>query len=430
MARNEYKQRIADELLRIELQSAGAVLIEGAKWCGKTRTAEKAARSAVYMQDQDQADNYMQMAETMPSLLLEGETPHLIDEWQVAPNLWDAVRFSVDKRGGMGHFILTGSAVPPDAEEEKNPKLKRRHTGTGRIARLRMRPMSLWESGESNGKVSLRNLFEGDGTQGATSELSIPDIARLVCRGGWPEATFLADSPSRRIAHNYVKAIVEEDIHRVDGIERNPARVMQLLKSLSRNVSSVALQQTIIDDMCANDCTASDKTVADYLNALRKIFVIEDTPAWTPALRSKTAVRTAVKRQFSDPSIPAAVLGTNPNGLLRDIITFGFLFESMCCRDLRVYAQVMDGQVSHFRDRYGLEADLVVSLPDGRWGGIEVKLGSGRIDEAAQNLLKVAARVDEARMGKPSFLMVLTGTKFAFRRPDVVYVVPLGCLKP
>ena len=430
MAKNEYKQRIADELLRIELQSAGAVLIEGAKWCGKTRTAEKAAQSAVYMQDQDQADNYMQMAETMPSLLLEGETPHLIDEWQVAPNLWDAVRFSVDKRGGMGHFILTGSAVPPDAEEEKNPKLKRRHTGTGRITRLRMRPMSLWESGESNGKVSLRSLFEGDGNLVATSDLSIPDIARLICRGGWPEATFLADSPSRRIARNYVRAIVEEDIHRVDGIERNPTRVMQLLKSLSRNVSSIALQQTIIDDMCANDCTASDKTVADYLNALRKIFVIEDTPAWTPALRSKTAVRTAAKRQFSDPSIPAAVLGTNPDGLLRDMITFGFLFESMCCRDLRVYAQAMDGQVSHFRDRYGLEADLVVSLPDGRWGGVEVKLGSGKIDEAAQNLLKVAARVDEERMGKPSFLMVLTGTKLAFRRPDGVYVVPLGCLKP
>jgi len=430
MARNEYRRRIADELLQIELQSAGAVLVEGAKWCGKTRTAEEAAQSAVYMQDQDQADNYMQMAETMPSLLLEGAEPHLIDEWQVAPNLWDAVRFSVDKRGGMGHFILTGSAVPPDAEEDDDPKLRRRHTGTGRIARLLMRPMSLWESGESNGKVSLRDLFEGDGNVVATSELSIPDIAHLVCRGGWPEATFLSDAPSRRIAHNYVRAIVETDVHRVDGIERNPARVMQLLKSLARNVSSIASQQTIMDDMCANDCAATDKTVADYLNALRKIFVIEDTPAWSPAMRSRTALRTAAKRQFTDPSIPAAILGTNPNGLLRDIITFGFLFESMCCRDLRVYAQVMDGQVSHFRDRYGLETDIVVSLPDGRWGGIEVKLGSGRIDEAAQNLLKVSRRVDESRTGKASFLMVLTGTKFAFRRPDGVYVVPLGCLKP
>jgi len=430
MARNEYRRRIADELLQTELLSAGAVLIEGAKWCGKTRTAEEAAGSAIYMQDQDQADNYIQMAEIMPSLLLEGAEPHLIDEWQVAPNLWDAVRFSVDKRGGMGHFILTGSAVPPDAKDEKNPKLQRRHTGTGRITRLRMRPMSLWESGESNGKISLRSLFDGDGSVSATSELSIPDIARLVCRGGWPESIFLSDSPSLRIARNYVKAIVEEDIHRVDGTERNPTRVMQLLKSLARNVSSIASQQTIIDDMCANDCTASDKTVADYLNALSKIFVIEDTPAWSPAMRSKTAIRSAVKRQFSDPSIPAAILGTNPAGLLKDIITFGFLFESMCCRDLRIYAQVIDGQVSHFRDRYGLEMDLVVSLPDGRWGGIEVKLGSGRIDEAAQNLLKVAERVDESRMGKPSFLMVLTGTKFAFRRPDGVYVVPLGCLKP
>lgn len=259
---------------------------------------------------------------------------------------------------------------------------------------------------------------------------SLPDIARLICRGGWPESIFLSGNPALRIARNYVKAIVEEDVHRVDGVERNPERVMHLLKSLVRNVSSVATQQTIIDDMCANDCTASDKTVADYLNALRKIFVIEDTPAWSPALRSRTAVRTAAKRQFSDPSIPAAVLGANPDGLMRDIITLGFLFESMCCRDLRVYAQTMDGKVSHFRDRYGLEVDLVVSLPDGRWGGVEVKLGGSRIDEAATNLTKMAGRIDEARMGKPSFLMVLTGTKFAFRRPDGVYVVPLGCLKP
>ena len=430
MARNKYRPRIADKLLQAELLSAGAVLVEGPKWCGKTRTAEQAARSIVYMQDQDLADNYLQMAETMPSLLLEGEEPHLIDEWQVAPNLWDAVRFAVDKRGGMGHFILTGSAVPPDDDDESKPKLKRRHTGTGRITRLRMRPMTLWESGDSNGTVSLADLFAGKGVVPATCELTIPDIARLVCRGGWPEATFLSGQPALRIAHNYVKAIVEEDVHRVDGVERNPERVMQLLKSLARNVSSVATQQTIIDDMCANDCTASDKTVADYLNALRKIFVIEDTPAWAPALRSKTAIRSAAKRQFSDPSIPAAVLGANPDGLMRDIVTLGFLFESMCCRDLRVYAQAIDGKVSHFRDRHGLEIDLVVSLPDGRWGGVEVKLGSGRIDEAAQNLLKVAGRVDEIRTGKPSFLMVLTGAKFAFRRPDGVIVCPIGCLKP
>ena len=430
MARHAYMPRVADKLLQIELQSAGAVLVEGAKWCGKTRTAEVAARSIVYMQDQDEADNYLQMAETMPSLLLVGDEPHLIDEWQVAPNLWDAVRFEVDRRGGMGHFILTGSAVPTDPDDDSNPKLKRRHTGTGRIARLRMRPMSLWESGDSNGKVSLKDLFDGKEIPPATSELSIPDIARLVCRGGWPEAVFLADGPARRIARNYVRAIVEEDIHRVDGIERNPDRVLQLLKSLSRNISSIATQQTIIDDMCANDMSASDKTVADYLNALKKIFVVEDTPAWAPAMRSKTALRSAAKRQFSDPSIAAAALGADPERLLKDIVTLGFLFESMCCRDLRVYSQPMDAKVCHFRDRYGLEMDLVVSLPDGRWGGVEVKLGGGHIEEAASNLLKIAGRVDELRTGKPSFLMVLTGTKFAFRRPDGVHVVPLGCLKP
>ena len=429
MPKTPYMPRISDKLLKDELESSGAVLIEGPKWCGKSRTAEQAAKSIIYMQDQNMAASYRKAAQTMPSVLLEGETPHLIDEWQVAPVLWDAVRFEVDQRGGMGHFILTGSSTPPDDADE-DEAIKRRHTGTGRITRLRMRPMSLWESGDSTGTVSLAALFAGELPKPATSRLTIPEIARLVCRGGWPESIPLANDAALRVARNYVKAVIEEDIHRVDGVEKNPERVRLLMRSLARNVSTLASQETIIADITANDCTASDKTVAAYLNALRRIFVVEDIPAWTPNMRSKTAIRTSAKRQFADPSIAAACLRTNPQGLLRDFNTFGFLFESLCARDMRVYAQTLDGTVSHFRDRTGLEADLVVSLPDGRWAPIEVKLGEGQVDEAAAHLIKLSQRVDEARVGSPTFRMVLTGTAFTYVREDGTIVCPIGCMKP
>ena len=429
MSKTPYMPRVSDALLKNELASSGAVLIEGPKWCGKSRTAEQAAKSVIYMQDPDRASSYRLAAQAMPSTLLQGETPHLIDEWQVAPVLWDAVRFAVDQRGGMGHFILTGSATPPD-DSDDDEATRRRHTGTGRITRLRMRPMSLWESRDSSGTISLAALFNGEMPKPAPSSLTIPDIARLVCRGGWPESVSLAGDAALRVARNYVKAVVEEDIHRVDGVEKNPERVRLLMRSLARNVSTLASQETIIADIKANDCTASDKTVAAYLNALRRIFVVEDVPAWTPNMRSKTAVRTSAKRQFVDPSIAAAILRTSPDGLLKDFKTFGFLFESLCTRDMRVYAQTLDGSVSHFRDHVGLEADLIVSLPDGRWAPIEVKLSEGQVDEAAAHLQRLCQKVDESKVGSPSFRMVLTGTAFAYVRDDGTIVCPLGALKP
>ena len=429
MAKTPYMNRVCDEVLALELSASGAVLIEGPKWCGKSRTAEQHAKSAIFMQDSKMAASYRKTALAMPSLLLEGETPHLIDEWQVTPVLWDAVRFAVDQRGGMGHFILTGSATPPDGNDDD--EAKRRHTGTGRITRMRMRPMSLWESGESSGGVSLAELFEGvDGDIGAKSRLTIPDIAHAVCRGGWPESVPLPEKVSLRIATNYVKAVVEEDIHRVDGVEKNPERVRNLLRSLARNVSTLATTETIVGDMQGNDVSASDKTVNAYLNALRRLFLVEDTPAWMPTLRSRTAIRSSAKRQFVDPSIAVAAMGANPARLLKDFNTFGFLFESLCTRDLRVYAQPLDGQVSHYRDKNGLEADLVVSLPDGRWAPIEVKLGEGEVDEAAENLKKLESSVDPKKTGTPSFKMVATGTPFAYRREDGIIVCPIGCLKP
>ena len=428
MARTPYMSRVCDDVLTLELCAAGAVLIEGPKWCGKSRTAEQHAKSAVFMQDSKQAASYRKAALALPSLLLEGETPHLIDEWQVAPVLWDAVRFAVDQRGGMGHFILTGSATPPDGNDDE--EAKRRHSGTGRITRMRMRPMSLWESGESTGCVSLAELFEGSDDVGAKSRMTIPDIAHVICRGGWPEAIPLPEKVSLRIATNYVRAVVEEDIHRVDGIEKNPERVRNLLRSLSRNISTLATTETIVGDMQGNDISASSKTVNAYLNAMRRLFLVEDTPAWMPTLRSRTAIRSSAKRQFVDPSIAVATMGANPARLLKDFNTFGFLFESLCTRDLRVYAQPLDGQVSHYRDKNGLEADLIVSLPDGRWAPIEVKLGEGEVDEAAENLKKLEASVDPEKTGMPSFKMVATGTPFAYRREDGVIVCPIGCLKP
>lgn len=429
MAKTPYMSRVCDEVLDLELSAAGAVLIEGPKWCGKSRTAEQKAKSAVYMQDSKTAASYRKTALTMPSLLLDGETPHLIDEWQVAPVLWDAVRFAVDQRGGMGHFILTGSATPPDGNDDEDAK--RRHTGTGRITRMKMRPMSLWESGESTGGVSLRELFEAaDGEIGSKSRMTIPDIAHTVCRGGWPESVHLPERASLRIATNYIRAVIEEDIHRVDGVEKNPERVARLLRSLARNISTLATTETIVGDMRGGDVSASDKTVNAYLNALRRLFLVEDTPAWMPTLRSRTAIRSSAKRQFVDPSIAVAAMGVNPSRLLKDFNTFGFLFESLCTRDLRVYAQPLDGQVSHYRDKNGLEADLIVSLPDGRWAPIEVKLGEGEVDEAAKNLRKLEENVDPEKTGKPEFKMVVTGTPFAYRREDGVIVCPIGCLKP
>jgi hypothetical protein len=339
----------------------------------------------------------------------------------MAPVLWDAVRFEVDKRKETGQFILTGSAVPSDNVVA--------HTGTGRISRLTLRPMSLYESSESNGAVSLRALFAGDHDVEATSGLSVEQIAFALCRGGWPASVKAKGKAALKMAMDYAEAVINFDISRVDNVEKNPDRVRLLLRSLARNIATTASYQTIMSDMEATDITISDKTVSSYINALRRIFVVEDLPAWSPSLRSKTAIRTSAKRHFVDPSIATAVLRTNPEGVLTDFQYFGFLFEALCTRDIRVYAQLNDGDVFHYRDKSGLEADIIVRLRDGRWAAIEVKLGKKQIDRAAENLLALKARINEDKMGKASFLMVLSGGQYAYRRNDGVLVVPIGCLR-
>jgi len=394
--------------------------VEGAKWCGKTQSSLQIANSAVFLQDPDEGPGYLAMADTKPSLLLEGEPPLLLDEWQMAPVIWDAVRVVVDRRGLMGQFILTGSTTPRDSETT--------HSGTGRIARMLMRPMSLFESNESNGKVSLKDLFAGYTDIVAKSNLTIEQIANAICRGGWPAAV-TSGKQSSRIAMNYVDAVINSDINSVDGVEKDPERVRLLLHSLARNISTLATSKTIMDDMHVNSASITDKTLSSYLNALRRLFVIEDVPAWQPSLRSKTAIRTANKRQFVDPSIALAALRTNASGILRDFETFGFLFESLCTRDLRIYSQAIDGGVFHYRDKSGLESDLIIKLNDGRWAPVEVKLGNKQIEEAAANLIKLSHKVDADKMNQPSFLMVLTGGQMAYRRPDGVLVIPIGCLK-
>ena len=422
MSKKPYLSRLCDAELKLALQSSGAVLIEGAKWCGKTSTASKAAGSLVYMQDPDNARSYQAIADTKPSLLLKGEAPRLIDEWQVAPVLWDAVRFEVDQRAERGQFILTGSAIPPYNVTA--------HTGTGRISRLLMRPMSLFESLESNGKISLHALFNGKQEDvGSMSELSIEKIAHVICRGGWPASIDLQGVSALRMAMDYVEAIINQDVSRVDGVEKNPERVRLLLRSLARNISTTANYQTIKQDIEATDISISDKTISTYINALRRIFVVEDLPAWAPSLRSKTAIRTTEKRHFVDPSIATAVMRTNPEGILKDFEYFGFLFEALCTRDIRIYAQANDGDVFHYRDKNELEADLIVRLRDGRWAAIEVKLGNKQIEEAAENLLALKARIDDEKMGKNSFLMIITGSQHAYCRKDGIWVVPIGCLK-
>lgn len=421
----EYKHRIADGILEKKLRSKGAVLIEGPKWCGKTTTAEQQARSILYMDNPASFESNLQMAEIDPGILLEGDTPRLVDEWQLAPKLWDTMRFEVDHRHQVGQFILTGSAVPSDEESMK-------HSGTGRFSWLTMRPMSLYESGESNGKVSLSHLFESRENIVATNSLRIDDIAFLICRGGWPFACSLQGDAALAQAFDYVDAVIKKDVSRVDGTNRNITTTRLLMRSYAWNQGSQATIGTIVADMMTNDENEIGvKTAGSYLDALRKIFVIEDSEAWNPNLRSKTAIRTANTRYFIDPSIGTAVLGLGPKDLINDLNTMGLFFETLCVRDLRIFADALDGQVFHYRDKSGLECDAVIHLRNGRYGLVEIKLGGDRlINEGASNLLALVDKINTDKMKEPSFLMVLTGTgDFAYRRKDGVYVVPIGCLK-
>ncbi len=418
-----YRKRIADRILQDKLEAKGAVLIEGSKWCGKTTTATQIAKSFLYMQDPAKKKQYLKMAELDPVLLLEGETPRLIDEWQLAPQLWDAIRFEVDKRDEFNQFILTGSSVPAG-------DMTTSHSGTGRISRMVMRPMTLYESGDSNGLISMEELFKEQKEFTVKSQIDIRRIAYLICRGGWPKSLDQSEKIALRQAYDYFDAVVESDISKVDGVNRNPQRARLLMRSLSRYIASDAKVTNIRADMVSNDLDSLDEdTIFSYINALKRMFVVEDLPAWSPNLRSRTAIRTSDTRHFVDPSIAAASLGIGPNDLLNDLNTMGLFFESMCVRDLRVFSEALDGTVYHYRDKTGLECDAVVHLRNGSYALIEVKLGGSDIEDAAQNLLLLKNKVDTNRMKAPSFLMVLTGTEFGYKREDGVYIVPLGCLK-
>ena len=424
----KYRKRVVDDLLARKLLGMGAVLVQGAKWCGKTTTCEEFAKSALYMADPDTKESNLQMADIDIKALLKGEKPRLIDEWQIAPKFWDAVRYHVDHSDGFGHFILTGSAVPPDTKEIA-------HSGTGRIARVTMRPMSLWESGDSNGTVSRGGLLTGKEFRSVESpDHRLEDVAFMVCRGGWPQAVQQTGEIALDRANDYYEAVVESDVSRVDGVSRTPSRVHRLMRSYARLQGTQSNLSVIKKDMQTNDrSTLNEDTVASYLEALKKIFVVEDMEAWCPNLRSKAQIRTTDTRYFTDPSIAIAALGIGPGSLMSDLNTFGYLFECLAIRDLRVYASAHAGTVSHYRDADGLECDAVVHLRDGTSGLIEVKLGGDRlVEEGAATLNKLANKLDITKTSKPMFKMVLTAIgKFAYhRREDDVIVCPLGCLKP
>ena len=422
----QYRPRIADKMLSRRLMGVGAVLIQGPKWCGKTTTAEQQAKSVVYMDDPEYMDQNIELASLSPKKLLAGATPRLIDEWQLAPQLWDAARFEVDHRDEEGQFIFTGSAVPADTE-------KIHHSGTGRFAWLTMRTMSLYESGESTGEVSLNDLFiKPDVDVFGTNNLNIDSIAWLICRGGWPRATTINKEVALDMAYRYYEAVVNNDVSRVDNVRRDAERTKRVLRSIARNQCAQISVNTICADIESNDTVSANRlTITSYLDALKKIFVLEDSLAWNPNLRSKTAIRSSETRYFSDPSIGVAALGIGPNDLINDLSTMGLFFESMCVRDLRVYADALEGTIYHYRDSKGLECDAVLHLRNGSYGLIEIKLGGEKnIEEGAKNLKLLASKIDTTKMKAPSFLMILTGTtKYAIRREDGVYVVPIGCLK-
>lgn len=427
MAKIEYKPRIADSILSDKLKGMGAVLIEGPKWCGKTTTAEQHAGSVIYMDDPRFVDSNIEAVSIDPAIILNGAVPRLIDEWQIAPRLWDAVRFTVDHRGEEGQFILTGSAVPLVGKEEQ----KRTHTGTGRIGRIRMRTMSLWESGDSSGQISLEALFAGE-ERYASCHADLERIAYLACRGGWPRATLQNYDISLGRAYDYLDAIVHIDLNRVDGSMKNPERAARILRSYSRHLGTQTSLSAISADLSGNENESFDsRTVQSYVNALNLIYVIEDMHAWNPNLRSKAAIRSSDTRYFVDPSIAVAALGIGPKDLISDLRTFGFIFENMCVRDLRVYADSLGGNVYHYRDNLGLECDAVIHLRNGKYGLIEIKLGGDRlVEEGAANLLKLRDKIDTDKMAEPSFMMVLTATgNAAYCRKDGVYVVPVSCLK-
>lgn len=424
-----YKNRIFDAILRDALEAKGAVLIEGAKWCGKTTTAEQIAQSVIYVNDPKQLKQNLVTAQTNPQRLLAGANPRLIDEWQIVPEIWDAIRFDVDHSDGDGKYILTGSAVPIDDEAKR----KIRHSGTGRFAWIRMRPMSLFESLESSGSVSFADLFAGKGNLGDAKQHTLEEMAYLTCRGGWPRATDKSGKAALRQAFDYVDAIVNTDISRVDSVLRDPDLSIRIMKSLARLQGTQASVSAIKADLAPNAPNAvHENTVYSYVGALKKMFVVEDMPAWCPNLRCKTPVRTTDTRYFTDPSIATAALGLGPDGLMDDLKTFGFLFETLVARDLRTYAAANDGKVSHYRDKSGLECDAVMHLRDGRYGLIEVKIGGeALIADGLKKLNRLASEIDTKTMKEPAFRMIVVAEgEYAYEESDGTLICPIGCLKP
>lgn len=424
---NEYRKRIADQLLKECLDSAGAVLVEGPKWCGKTTTALHSSKSVVYLNDPQRELEYKTAIDVDPTLLFAGETPHLIDEWQDAPKLWDVARFLVDRRGKSGQFIFTGSAVPADTSRIK-------HSGAGRFAWLKMRPMSLYESSESNGLISLASLFNRNiqPESGKAPRMSLRDMAYLMCRGGWPGSLSKLPVSALKVPQHYIDAVASTDISRVDGVKRDSSFTKRLLRSYARHQGAQASIATLRKDLLANgQDSMSEDTVTSYIEALKKIFVVEDMPAWNPNLRSQTALRTSDTRYFVDPSLATAALGLGPDDLMEDLNTYGLLFETLCVRDLRVYADALDGQVFHYRDKTGLECDAVVHLRNGQYGLVEIKLGGENlINEGVKTLLSLTKKIDTERMREPSFRMILTAVgEFAYQRADGIWVVPVAALK-
>lgn len=415
-----YLPRLVDELLEKELEAFGAVLITGPKWCGKTTTGLNHAKSSLFLQNPDEREQNLRLADVKPSLLLKGNNPRLIDEWQDAPQLWDSVRFSIDQRSETGLYILTGSTSVDDSLI--------RHSGTGRIVRLKMRTMSLFESGDSNGEVSLSRLLDGGEITGQSPH-SIEDIAHLIVGGGWPASVGKTLEIKQRQVAGYCKAIVNTEISTADGISRYSEKVYHVLRSYSRHLSTQSTIKTITNDVTRNFDSINRKTVGEYLEVLQKIFVIEDLKAWSPKLRSKTSISTSSTRHFVDPAIAAYFLDANPADLLNDLETMGLLFESLVVRDLRIYTESLGGKVYHYRDHSGQEADAILHFNNGQWGGIEVKLGNRAIDEGAESLKKLADKIDQNSMNSPSFLAVITGSGYAYRRKDGVYVIPIGCLR-
>ncbi len=421
----KYKQRIADKVLRRKVLGKGAVLIEGPKWCGKTTTAKQLAKSVLDLGDSAVLIQSREMMEISPKTLLAGDTPRLIDEWQSLPLIWDSIRSEVDRRSLPSQFILTGSSVLPEADETV-------HSGTGRFAFIKMRPMSLYESGESTGTVSLADLFEGKPLDIQQNSLNIDDIAYLTCRGGWPWATIISREVALDQAFDYLDSVVNHDIQRVDKVKRSPERARLLLRSYARNISQQATFTTLRKDMQTNDASTLDEdTVADYVKALKRLFVVDDLAAWNPNIRSKAAIRTSDTRHFTDPSIGTAVLRLGPNDLVNDLKSFGFFFEDMAVRDLRVYADALDGELYHYRDSNGLECDAVLHRRNGDYALFEVKLGGEEnINEGAQSLKNLAANINTDKMPAPSFMAVIVGVgKYAYQRKDGVLVIPIGCLK-